>query len=185
MKLKPGQVLDEFRVGEHEVVFRLPKRGDEVGCMRHINRLVRDRVYIGRQKRVTIAEERKFMRDAMKALGKGGSILVVVTLDGEIAGSGSVRTSKARWNAHIAGLGIALSRGRGMGIGTRLMKLLIKLAREHFRVRIIRLSTAGRNKVAQKLYRKVGFRECGRIPKGFSWYGEYMDEILMYKPLRR
>ena len=186
MKLKPGQVLDEFEIEGHHIVFRTPKRGDEIGCMRHINRLVRDRVYIGRQTPVTLAEEKKWMRGLLRSQNAGEIVMVLVTVDGEIAGSAQVGLGRMRWNRHVAGLGIGLSRARGMGIGTRLMKLMIRLAREHFReVRMIRLSAAGRNRVALRLYRKAGFRECGRIPGGFNWYGKYMDEVLMVRPLRR
>ncbi len=185
MKLKPGQVLDEFRIGEHEVVFRLPKRGDEAGCLRHINRLVADRTLIGRQKRVTMAEERKWLRGVLQRIRKGEVIPVLLVLDGEIVGSASVAPGGMSSNCHVGMVGIGLSRGRGMGLGTRLLRLIGKLARKHMKVKMLRLSVAGKNRPAQGLYRKVGYREVGRIPRGFSHYGRFMDEIFMYKPLRR
>ena len=36
-----------------------------------------------------------------------------------------------------------------------------------------------RNVAARRLYSKLGFREIGRIPKGFYRDGEFMDETLM------
>ncbi len=185
MKLKPGQVLEEFQVGEHQVVFRLPKPGDARGCLRHINRLVVDRTLIGRQKRVTMTEERKWLRGVLRRMRKGETIPVLVVLDGEIAGSASVGPGGMQSNRHVGGVGIGLSRGRGLGIGTRLMRLIEKLARGHLKVKMLRLSVAERNRPARKLYRKVGYRQVGRIPRGFSHYGKLMDEIFMVKPLRR
>ena len=35
------------------------------------------------------------------------------------------------------------------------------------------------NIVAKNVYEKVGFRETGRIPKGFFRKGKYFDDIFM------
>ncbi|MHC4915233.1 MAG: GNAT family N-acetyltransferase [Planctomycetota bacterium] len=185
MKLKPGQVLEEFELGGHRVVFRLPGPGDMPGCLRHINRLVADRTLIGRQKRVTVKEERKWLRGTLQRIRKGDFVLVLVVLDGEVAGSASASPGGMSSNRHVGSVGIGLSRGRGLGIGTRLMRLIEKLARKHLKVKMLRLSVAARNRPAHGLYRKVGYREVGRIPRGFSHYGRLMDEVFMVKPLRR
>lgn len=39
------------------------------------------------------------------------------------------------------------------------------------------------NLIAKHLYRKLGFKEAGKIPKGMKFKRKYYDEIIMYKEL--
>lgn len=41
------------------------------------------------------------------------------------------------------------------------------------------------NDGARGFYRKMGFRESGRIPKAIFYKGRYVDQVLMYLDLKR
>jgi ribosomal protein S18 acetylase RimI-like enzyme len=73
---------------------------------------------------------------------------------------------------------------RGLGIGELLLRECIREAKEKLiGVTILHLSAYGPNVVAQNLYKKVGFIEHSRLPKGVYYKGEYHDHIGMYLPL--
>ncbi len=48
---------------------------------------------------------------------------------------------------------------------------------------MIILNVYGKNLKAQNLYKKIGFKECGRLKKGLLYKGKYIDDIKMYKEL--
>ena len=50
-------------------------------------------------------------------------------------------------------------------------------------LRIIRLSVFGNNPIAQKLYKKMGFSEYGKLPKGLLHKDAFIDHIYMYKEI--
>ncbi len=37
------------------------------------------------------------------------------------------------------------------------------------------------NKIAQNLYRKMGFKKIGIVKKGIQYYGKYEDYIIMVR----
>jgi RimJ/RimL family protein N-acetyltransferase len=184
MKLKPGQVLEEFEVGEHRVVIRAHRPGDAPECLRHINRMVAQRTCINMQKRLTLAAERAWLRASIARNRSGPGCGLLVVVDGEIVGGAGITPGPMEGNRHVATLGIGFHKCRGMGIGTRVMKLLERLARERLGVTLLRLSVFSGNAGARRLYRRLGFRQVGRVPRGVRHYGKHMDEIIMVKPLR-
>jgi RimJ/RimL family protein N-acetyltransferase len=104
-------------------------------------------------------------------------------MDGKIVGDAFVGRSQGQAVEHRAVVGVGLNSERGKGIGYRMMKTLERLAIENFNAKMLYLEVFEHNKVARNLYKKCGFRETGRIPKGFIHYGKYMDDILMVKEL--
>lgn len=80
-------------------------------------------------------------------------------------------------------LGIAIrSSFRDIGIGTEMMKTLIKQAHA-MGLKVLTLSAFATNKRAIHVYAKVGFLKTGRIPKKFFKENKYIDEIIMTKVL--
>jgi len=98
--------------------------------------------------------------------------------EGEIA---TDRRSVAKANKKI------ISACRGVGMGKYLMAEVIKLAKRELKPKpeIIRLSVFSNNKPAISLYRKIGFKEVGRIPKQIQYQGKLVDEIIMLLDLRQ
>jgi len=50
-------------------------------------------------------------------------------------------------------------------------------------LKVIVLDVYEKNLPALNLYRKMGFKEVGRIPKAIFWKGRYIDDIKMARIL--
>jgi len=81
--------------------------------------------------------------------------------------------------AHVGQVGTFLLPGwRGLGVGRRLWQATESLAREAgFQKLAIQVRAS--NSHAQKFYRKLGFRECGRLTRQVIIDGADDDEVLM------
>lgn len=81
---------------------------------------------------------------------------------------------------HRGGIGIAIEKAYcGCGLGTILMKKALEKAKE-VGLEQVELGVYDGNEKAISLYRKLGFKECGRIPNAFRYKdGTYRDEIIM------
>jgi len=110
---------------------------------------------------------------------------LVARVDGKLVGGASIhpRTEK---RAHVAEYGIYIREGyRDSGLGTALTRELIETAKKQ-RLEILQLSVYATNKRAFHVYKKCGFRECGKLTRGIKFLdGTYTDIILMELPLTR
>jgi RimJ/RimL family protein N-acetyltransferase len=180
-----GKVIRRFTLRGRKVVFRYPRMSDLKDTIRHVNSLVEERACIAIQSRKTPVQERKYMGDIFRKMRDGDQIMLCAEVDGKFAGSSGIARNKGDARRHVVTLGIALGRDyRNMGIGTELMKTMEALARKEMGARIVQLSCFEGNLRSRHVYEKLGYREAGRIPKGISHYGKYMDEILMVKRLK-
>ena len=81
--------------------------------------------------------------------------------------------------SHVGGLGIAIKQGfRDIGIGAQIIQALVEESKK-VGLRILVLEVFDSNDMAKHLYRKMGFKEAGRIPKGVYKNGKYVDLIHM------
>ncbi|MGB7978834.1 MAG: GNAT family N-acetyltransferase [Chlamydiales bacterium] len=72
---------------------------------------------------------------------------------------------------------------RGKGVGAKLMRELIALAKERFHIEFLHLEVY-RGNPAIDLYKRLGFKEYGVHPKFIKeGPGRYVDKILMQKEL--
>jgi L-phenylalanine/L-methionine N-acetyltransferase len=81
--------------------------------------------------------------------------------------------------AYIGGLAIHPDFA-GKGFGVKMMQEIIELAKENNLLRL-ELSVGSENKVAQKLYQKVGFEKEGILRKYTHLVseGRFLDEVMM------
>lgn len=71
---------------------------------------------------------------------------------------------------------------RGKGVGAKLMRELMKLAKERFKLEFLHLEVYQGNP-AIDLYRRLGFKQYGVHKKFMKDKGQYIDKILMQKYL--
>ena len=185
MKFAPGKVIDKSVINGKEVVFRYPKMSDLDGMLKYINRLTKERAPIGLQRRMKIKGQKAYLKGVLNDMKEGKKTNICVIVDCKFMGAGDVWKINKDATAHVSEIGIALDKSvRGLGIGTRLMELLIEHARKHYKAKIIRLDVYSYNKIAQGLYKKMGFVPAGKIPKGCRTKGgKYYDDIIMVKEL--
>jgi L-phenylalanine/L-methionine N-acetyltransferase len=106
--------------------------------------------------------------------------------DGKIIGSCSIdHSGNPEANMHIGHYGICiLQKYTGCGIGTKLTESAIKIAGESMKIEMLQLRVHSKNRIAMNLYKKTGFKYCGKIPKGIKNGNKYQDDIIMYKVLK-
>lgn len=126
----------------------------------------------------TIEEEEKFIdeRNQLK-----DALMMLAFVDGEYAGNCSFESkSGSRRTKHRAGIGIALfQKYTGFGLGKFMLKrLLAEIKNLGFEQ--AELTVVGNNEKAKRLYKSLGFKECGIIPNANKYDdGTYADDILM------
>lgn len=159
-------------------LLRKPRWEDLDGMMELINSLVEEEAPINRTEEVSRTEEMEFLTKRLSNIEKGEIIQFVAEVDGEIAGNAEITKLSGR-EAHVGRLGIGVKHGyRRIGIATRMIESLLQRAKKHG-LKIILLAVYSNNLPAIALYKKLGFREIGRTPKGVCWKGAYIDDIRM------
>ena len=148
--------------------------------MEFINPFVDERAYIAVQKKVTLKEEKAYVEQTAKAMDEGGIIRVALFVEGKYSGACDIRKAAPPNMKHNVHFGIAVSRKwRGFGFGELLLRKGIEVARKKFRARKMWIEHDSENKVAARLYRKVGFARVARLKGYCSHYGKYTDNCLM------
>jgi RimJ/RimL family protein N-acetyltransferase len=85
---------------------------------------------------------------------------------------------------HVGTLGIGLRKDvRGMGIGKKLVRLCLCESKKKLELKIVKIYVFDTNKSARLFYKRLGFKEVGKIPKGVLHNGKYKDDIIMAKRL--
>lgn len=67
---------------------------------------------------------------------------------------------------------------RGKGYGYSAYKLILDFLFNHFNMHMVYLMVADFNPTARNLYRKLGFKETGRLPEYFFRHGRYWDYVI-------
>jgi len=86
--------------------------------------------------------------------------------------------------AYIAGLYVEPGH-RGQGIGRALLARGIEESKKNKEIRRVNLTVVSNQSAAISLYESMGFEKCGIDYEAFSAKGQYFDEILMTKPIKR
>ncbi len=164
------------------IIIRYPKSGDAAAFLKYINALSQERTFILAQgRKFKIEEEKKWLSENIKNIQKKKTVMLAVFAGKELIGSASVeQESDAVASQGIFHIGIA-KKFRGEGIGKLLMALAIEEAARNIKgLRIITLNVFANNPVAMKLYKKMGFKKFGSLPKSVLHRGKYIDNDYMY-----
>ncbi len=188
-KFKEGKTLEIFYVEKKgkkaAVIIRYPKKSDLHEVWKFYNKVIKETEFLSRMTPVSLSDERKWLAGVLKGIQKGDKIQILAEREGKIVGSCSVERKPTQRHAHVGGFGICiLNEFTGMGIGKRMMQAVEKEAMR-INLRIIELSVYGKNKIAQSLYKKTGFKAAGRVPKAVKIHSGYDDDIKMYKVLKK
>ena len=137
---------------------------------------------------ITLDEEREYLEDLVEKINNHKSLSLVCYVGDEFAGKCDVeiKTHLRKRSAHVARFGLSIAKEfRGEGIGYNLSKYTIELVKEYLPdVKIIELECFSSNLPALNLYKKLGFKEIGRIPGAIKYKDEFIDEVLMYLELK-
>ncbi len=183
MKPKTSRIYETFKAKDgRKVVLRPIKWEDLDDCIEFINSLVEEGANILRDTKVSREDEAEWLGRRLARVEKGELIDVVAEVDGRMVANSEVE-KRSGFMKHVGGLGIGIKSGyRGIGIGTKLMQTLIKESKKAG-LKILELDVFDVNEPAQALYKKMGFKEVGRTPKGVYKQGKYIDELHMVREL--
>lgn len=106
-------------------------------------------------------------------------IELVVFVDGKVAGSAGISSIGDKYKIkHRADFGIGLLKEYwGLGLGSALMEACIECARKAGYLQI-ELEAVAENERALALYKKMGFVEFGRNPRGFNSRASGYQELV-------
>jgi len=160
------------------VVLRKPRWEDFGDLLELINSLVDEGASITLNKRVSREEEADWLGKKLASMEKGEAIFIVTEVGGKVVANSEV-TRMIGAMSHVGLLGIVIrSAHKGIGIGTEIMKAIIEESRKAG-LKVLVLDVFDTNDVAKSLYRKMGFKEAGKIPKGAFKGGNYIDLVRM------
>ena len=126
----------------------------------------------------SVEEEAEYLRN--KSENENG-IEIIAEVDGRVVASAGIeQVSKREKIRHRAEFGIGVDKDCwGLGIGTALLEACIECAKKAGFTQL-ELTVVADNERAVSLYKKAGFTEFGRNPKGFrSRSGEYRPLVYM------
>lgn len=106
-------------------------------------------------------------------------IVIIAFVDDKVVGTAGIEAVGTKYKVkHRAEFGISVSREYwGLGIGRALMEACIKCAKEAGYVQL-ELNAVAENTRAISLYKKEGFVEYGRNPKGFNSRTSGFQEVV-------
>ena len=166
------------RDGAHVLLREL--RWDDLDDLLELhNELIEEEAMIGGDKPLTRDQQADRHADMMRDMESGRSVAVVAEADGRTIGITNARRRGGRLR-HTAGLGIFVKKGfRDQGIGSEMMRELETQAGKGG-IEIIFLEVYATS-TAVDFYRRLGYKEYGRLPNGIRYRGEYVDAVSMYK----
>ena len=146
--------------------------------MSFINSLVEEETPIVGTEKISRMEEAEWLARRLVSIEKGEIIYLIAEVDGKVVAGGEIVRQRGRMS-HVGTLGIAVKKGyRRIGIATKLIETLIREAKKQG-LKMIVLDVYESNLAAKTLYRKLGFKEVGIIPKAIFWKGSHVDEVRM------
>src|SRR4030042_1719657 len=131
-----------------------------------VDSLIEEGVFINANKKKSSREELERIKEQLQEIKKKKRVSLVAELNNKVIGSTGIDLNWGR-QGHVGNVGISIRNGyRQIGLGTYLMKEIIKLAKKELKPKpkIIRLSVMPINKPALKLYKKFGFKKVAKIP---------------------
>ena len=183
--MKEGQIIRTISNNGETITFRYPRWQDVPAYVEMCNTLHRERV-MAYHAETDFAKGCERLSGILLGLETGKRSHLLMEANGEIAGEGSMQVGTAH---QMGTLGIkVIGKYRRRGLGTEMMLLLEAEARK-LGLRRIYLHVWKLNDAAIHLYRKVGYREVGRLPDWYSTKDEagamiYSDLIEMIKDIR-
>ena len=158
------------------------KKTDLPEVMDALNSVIREGKYLFMNTEITdMDEEQQWYERGVKE----GMRYLVARVEGKVVGGASFHPHGEK-RAHVAEFGIFIIDGyRELGLGTALTRELLETARKEG-LEIMQLSVYAANKRAFHVYKKCGYKKCGRLARDIKFLdGKYTDRILMEHPLTK
>jgi RimJ/RimL family protein N-acetyltransferase len=182
--LKTGKILKRFNAKDGQnVVLRTPRWIDLDDLLGLINSLVDEKAEIYITQKFTREAEAEWLLTVLSRLEKDEQFFLVAEVDKKVVALSDFQVKGGDEEHRVGAFGIIVRNGyRGLGIGTEIMKTLLKQA-AFFGLRTVTVNAFAANKRAIHVYEKVGFVQSGIIPKKHFREGRFIDEIILTKSI--
>lgn len=134
--------------------------------------------------RATVEEIRHWIPEELRAYEAGEKVPLVAIVDGEVRGTATLVRREHRLVRHIAGLaGVVVDhrywrRGIARGLFAELSARAAAMG-----IELLTISCRA-GTTAETVYRRLGFTEYGRLPRGIKEpSGRVYEDVFLYKPL--
>lgn len=169
----------------YKLILKSPKPCEAQNLINYLTKVCGETHFLVRypnEVNITLKEEETILN---QYLSSENSVMICAYYNNQIVGNSAVRingtTSKIR---HRATMGISILKDfQSIGLGTILMEEIIKKA-NILGFEQLELGVFEDNEKALNLYKKLGFKEYGKLPNAFKLEDNtYRDEIIMYLSL--
>lgn len=189
INFKEGKIIEIFYAEKNgkkiPVIIRYPKKSDVKEIWKFYNKVIKETDFLARMTSISMKDERKWILDTVSSMRKNNKVQIFAESNGRIIGSASIERKRHQRKNQVGDFGIAiLQEFSGLGIGKHMMDNTEKDAKK-MKFEMIELGVYGKNKIAQNLYDKMGFKVAGKIPKSVKSRKGYDDDIIMYKVLKK
>ena len=148
--------------------------------MDFINPFASEKAYIRIRRKKTVAQEREWLAGIKADIKKGNHVRVLLVAGSRLVGVCDASRKSAECESGNVHFGLAVSKKyRGRGFGELLLRKTMALARKKLKPHRMWIEYVDGNGPAAKLYRKLGFVECGRRNEYVNHYGKWHDDVLM------
>lgn len=170
--------------GDKKITIRAIQKSDLKKApefLKFINSFVEEGAMLTMNKKISLKEEKEFLKEMLRGSNKKDCVYLVAECGKEIAGTSRIVLGKGS-GRHVGTFGITIYKDyRGIGLGKYLMSEIIKFAKKQLKeLKIINLQVFAENKPAVSLYKKMGFKIAGKIPKQRVHKGKLSDEFIMF-----
>jgi ribosomal protein S18 acetylase RimI-like enzyme len=177
-----SKVVQKFKINGQVIVFRHPEIKDAIGIFKLVDSFIEERAMVGENRKPKLGRIKNSLKERLKEVKNKDVVYLVVELKGKILGRAWIKRVNDHNQEHIGNLAIHLhSSLRGKGLGEKLLKEILKEAKKVLKIKMVTLGVMGKNTPAKNLYKKVGFKEYGKLVKGFRHFERLEDSILMVK----
>jgi len=192
MPFKEGKIVDSFPVkgkdGEKiQLLFRYPKKSDAKLALKMVNSIRKEAKCLGQRRMETLKTERQWLKKSLENMRKGTALVIFVEVNKRLVGNTSIQPVHFDVSKHVGNFGIMLMEEfTGIGVGTRLAKKVLELAKKETSYKIIESGYFSKNKRSAVLHKKLGFKQWGKFPNDVVLRnGKYDDSICLYKQIKK
>jgi RimJ/RimL family protein N-acetyltransferase len=165
-----------------KIEIRKIQENDWVGLRNLMNSLVKENAFILRDVPISKEEQIKNLKKRIEDMKKKKRVDLVAIYNGKLVANIYIRRKKFK-EKHVGTLGVFVKKNyRNEGIGKALIKEALKHSKK-IGIKLVVLGVFKVNKPAMILYKKLGFKKYGELPKALKHKGRYMNNVLMYKRL--
>lgn len=184
MNFRNGKIIDRIIVNDksvYSVVFRHLRRDDDARLRRFVNFMLEHQPNVRFFRTASERLPKDFFDDIMRKSKTRSHLFIIGEVNERIVLVAALSKGRYEIDKHTAEMLIGIHpQFRKAGIGTHAANILFSWAHDAG-IELIKAAYYDGNDAANIFYKKLGFREAGKLPKGRKAGNKYLDEILVTK----